>query len=235
MRNYLTHIGLISILLGAIGCGDFDSFDRRRATPNSGTPDRRIIINQGSGGGGGTQPDAGPGAPNSDAYVPPQSDGSPPPPPPPPPKQDSGMAPTPDTGTPPSTAPCGMNQFEYEVFKIVNQNRASSGKAAFQCDAKGVQVARKYSALMCSTGHFSHTGPDGSSPWTRLKAGGVTYQTAGENIAAGQTTPTSVMKSWMKSPGHRSNIMSGSYAYIGVGYAYCSNGYKHYWTQVFFK
>ena len=50
--------------------------------------------------------------------------------------------------------------------------------------------------------------PCGSSPWQRLKKGGVTYQSAGENIAAGQTTPTKVMQSWMMSPGHRSNIMS---------------------------
>lgn len=232
MRTLLTQLTVASILIGLAGCGDFDTFDRRRSAGNTTSPDRRIIINQGSGSnpGGtqpqpGTQPDGG-GAPQSDGAVAPH---------PPPQQPDSGVQPKPDTGPPPSTAPCGFNAFETDVFNLVNKERASRGLTAYQCDTKAGKVARDYSALMCSTGHFSHTGPDGSSPWTRLKAGGVSYQTAGENIAAGQTTPASVMNSWMNSSGHRAAILSTSFAFIGVGYAYCNNGYKHYWTQTFFK
>jgi uncharacterized protein YkwD len=129
---------------------------------------------------------------------------------------------------------CG-NDFETQVFNFVNQERTQRGLVPYQCDLQAGKVARDYSTLMCNTGHFSHTGPDGSSPWARLKNGGVSFTTAGENIAAGQTTPTSVMNAWMNSPGHRSNILNVKFTHIGVGYSNCGNGYKHYWTQNFFK
>ncbi|MFR8235885.1 MAG: CAP domain-containing protein [Anaerovoracaceae bacterium] len=54
---------------------------------------------------------------------------------------------------------------------------------------------------------------------------------AGENIAAGYDTPQAVMNGWMNSPGHRSNILSSDFAYIGVG-CYEANG-RLYWTQIF--
>ena len=224
----LTLLGGVLFLLAA--CGDFDEFDRRRSgmgNNNTESPDRRIIINQGEE----SQP------PTQDGGVPlPQPDSGLPTPPPGQP--DSGVTPPtpqPDSGAPPSTAQCGMTTLEQQVFDIVNQKRQAAGLQPYQCDAKAVLVARAYSALMCKTGHFSHYGPDGSTPWTRLKAGGVSYSSAGENIAAGQSTPTSVMTSWMNSPGHRANIMSSSFTYIGVGYDNCGNGYGHYWTQSFFR
>ena len=58
---------------------------------------------------------------------------------------------------------------------------------------------------------------------------GISYRTAGENIAMGQTTPEAVVNGWMNSEGHRANILNSSYTQIGVGYA--ANG--HYWTQLF--
>jgi len=220
-----------SIVVLAAACGDFDEFDRRRAQQSnvSDPDDRRIIIAPNNGNG---YQDSGVVPPGQDAGIAPQQDSGINPPP----QTDSGVTPppTPDSGTTPPTGQCGMNSFEEQVFNLVNQQRQQQGLQPYQCDAKAVKVARDYSALMCSTGHFSHYGPDGSTPWTRLKAGGVSYSTAGENIAAGQTTPASVMNSWMNSSGHRANILSGSFSHIGVGYDNCGQGYKHYWTQTFF-
>ena len=63
---------------------------------------------------------------------------------------------------------------------------------------------------------------------------GYTWSAAGENIAAGQTTPSAVVTSWMNSSGHCNNIMSPSFKHLGVGYYYGSaSTYKHYWTQDF--
>lgn len=223
----------VAAVLFAAACGDFADFDRRRSLQATQDPDRRIIINPGGNPGG--DQDGGAPWPGQDGGPPgpsPDSGG-----PPPPPTPDTGVTPPPkpDTGPVPPTGQCGMNTFEEQVFQLVNQQRQNQGLAAYACDAKAVLVARNYSKLMCDTGHFSHYGPDGSTPWSRLKAGGVSFQTAGENIAAGQSTPQSVMNSWMNSSGHRANILSGSFAYIGVGYDNCGKGYKHYWTQVFFK
>ena len=65
-----------------------------------------------------------------------------------------------------------------------------------------------------------------------MKAAGITYSSAGENIAAGQSSPQNVMDSWMNSPGHRKNILNPDFEYIGVGLARGgSNGI--YWAQEF--
>ena len=52
-----------------------------------------------------------------------------------------------------------------------------------------------------------------------------------ENIAAGQPNPVEVMKAWMKSPGHRANILSCAFRNVGVGIAL--DGRRPVWTQDF--
>ena len=61
---------------------------------------------------------------------------------------------------------------------------------------------------------------------------GISYRTAGENIAMGQTSPAQVMNSWMNSEGHRKNILNASFTQIGVGIAKNANG-QYIWTQQF--
>lgn len=63
---------------------------------------------------------------------------------------------------------------------------------------------------------------------------GIRFSAAGENIAYGQRTPQEVMRDWMNSPGHRSNILNGTYNQIGVGLGKNSRGVL-YWTQMFIK
>ena len=62
-----------------------------------------------------------------------------------------------------------------------------------------------------------------------MKDFGVSYRSAGENIAMGQRTPSEVVTAWMNSPGHRANILNSSFTRIGVGYVPAGN----YWTQMF--
>ena len=64
-----------------------------------------------------------------------------------------------------------------------------------------------------------------------LTEAGVSYRTAGENIAYGQSTPQQVMNAWMNSSGHRANILNANYTTIGVGYTVI-NG-TAYWAQLF--
>ena len=67
---------------------------------------------------------------------------------------------------------------------------------------------------------------------------GISYEqmmrTAGENAAAGASSPQEVMDVWMNSPGHRQNILNPDFRYLGVGYAYVSDSqYNNYWIQIF--
>ena len=78
---------------------------------------------------------------------------------------------------------------------------------------------------------FSHTRPDGRTCFTAASDLGVSYRTAGENIAYGYQTPEQVVQGWMNSEGHRKNILSSSFTKIGVG-CYEKGGVL-YWSQFF--
>lgn len=79
--------------------------------------------------------------------------------------------------------------------------------------------------------YFSHTSPTYGSPFHMIKNFGISYRSAGENIAYGQRTPAQVVNSWWNSDGHRANMLNANYTDIGVGYA--ANG--NYWTQMFIQ
>lgn len=81
---------------------------------------------------------------------------------------------------------------------------------------------------------FAHTRPDGSQFYTVLDRRKFHYMTAGENAAAGASSPQEVVDIWMNSSGHRQNILNPKFRYIGVGYAYVPNSqYNNYWIQIF--
>lgn len=159
------------------------------------------------------------------------------------PAEVPGPTPTTAPGPAPSTAPPTTGAVEVEVVTLVNEARSvarTCGPESFAA-APALAVndlltrsARGHSTDMALNGYFSHTGLDGSQPWDRMTAVGYQWLAAGENIAAGQRTPREVVGAWLDSPGHCSNIMSGEFTEIGVGYAYAaSSTYTHYWTQNF--
>ena len=110
-----------------------------------------------------------------------------------------------------------------------NEQRAKNGLKALAANWELSRVARYKSQDMVDNRYFSHTSPTYGTPFQMIKAFGLTYRTAGENIAYGQRTPQAVVSAWMDSSGHRANILNASYTQIGVGYV--SSG--HYWTQMF--
>jgi len=119
--------------------------------------------------------------------------------------------------------------FESEVIRLVNEQRAKNGLKALTANWELSRVARYKSRDMVDNRYFSHTSPTYGTPFQMIKAFGLSYRTAGENIAYGQRTPQAVVNAWMNSSGHRANILNASYTQIGVGYV--SSG--HYWTQMF--
>ena len=122
-----------------------------------------------------------------------------------------------------------VTAFENEVIRLVNEIRVKNGLSALNTNWELSRIARYKSQDMVSNRYFSHTSPTYGSPFQMIKSFGLAYQSAGENIAYGQTTPQAVVNAWMNSSGHRANILNSSYKQIGVGYV--ANG--HYWTQLF--
>lgn len=119
--------------------------------------------------------------------------------------------------------------YEDEVIRLVNEERAKYGLSPLQKDEGAVKVAHLRAKEIVQS--FSHTRPDGSSCFTAAKQLGVTYSTAGENIAYGYADPAQVVNGWMNSEGHRKNILSSSFTKIGTG-CYRS-GNVLYWSQFF--
>lgn len=117
-----------------------------------------------------------------------------------------------------------------EVLNLVNQERGKAGKSPLRLHSQLNASAQAHSNDMARNNFMSHAGSDGSSMGDRMKRHGYNFRAAAENVAAGQSSPQDVMRSWMNSPGHRQNILNGNYRDIGIGYA---RGNKIYWTQNF--
>ena len=130
-------------------------------------------------------------------------------------------------------------QFANEVLKLANKERSERGLNPLELDNKLTNIAEDHSQSMAVNDFFGHKDPtDGSSSLNRIEEGGYEWNRWGENVAAGHSTPEDVMEGWMKSPGHRNNILNPNFTEMGIGYEFLvddkgSVNYSHYWTQVF--
>ncbi|WP_062046579.1 CAP domain-containing protein [Bacillus sp. JCM 19034] len=123
----------------------------------------------------------------------------------------------------------GISTIEQQVIDLTNQERRNQGLSELQADSSLSQVAREKSKDMQQNSYFSHTSPTYGSPFDMMRDFGISYRSAGENIAQGQRSAQEVVQAWMDSQGHRENIMNPDYTHIGVGYVEQGN----YWTQMF--
>jgi uncharacterized YkwD family protein len=139
------------------------------------------------------------------------------------------QSPTPNsnlTGQPNPTTPDSVSA---QVIQLVNQERKKNGLPALLSDSALIKMANMKTQDMLNNNYFSHQSPTYGSPFDMMNTLGITYTSAGENIAEGQTSAYKVMTDWMNSPGHRANILSKSYTRIGVGHSTS----KNYWVQEF--
>ncbi|MEN1970224.1 CAP domain-containing protein [Lentibacillus sp. N15] len=123
----------------------------------------------------------------------------------------------------------GLSQYEQQVVDLTNQEREKQGLSPLKADTELSKVAHEKSRDMSANNYFSHNSPTYGSPFDMMKSYGISYQSAGENIARGQQTPEEVVNAWMNSEGHRANILNAKFTHIGVGFV--ENG--NYWTQEF--
>jgi uncharacterized protein YkwD len=116
------------------------------------------------------------------------------------------------------------------VIRYTNIHRAKHGCAPVSRHTSLMATAQRHSWDMAKRGYFSHVSPGGSTFTARARYAGYRFA-SGENIAWGYRTPAGVVNDWMKSPGHRANILNCASKRIGVGVSY--RGGVPYWTQVF--
>jgi uncharacterized protein YkwD len=121
---------------------------------------------------------------------------------------------------------------EGAVVCLINQERTEHGLPALKVSVRLDRSAQGWSDRMVADNTFSH-GNDFSE---RITAAGFQWNAAGENIAAGFTTPFSVVRAWMADVGHCQNIMRPMFNYVGTGLVVSGNrsgDLQDTWTQDF--
>ena len=137
--------------------------------------------------------------------------------------------PTTEASTETTTISQDSLNYSTQVLNLVNKHRRENGLKELTLNSNLSDVAQIKAEDMKNNNYFSHTSPTYGSPFDMMKQFGISYKTAGENIAKGQKTPEAVVNAWMNSEGHRSNILNANYTQMGLGY---TNG-TVYWCQMF--
>ena len=148
------------------------------------------------------------------------------------PQQKPESTPSKPSTTPEQKPSTDFSSYQQQVLDLVNAERTKRGISALTLDSNLSSVAPKKSQDMVNKNYFDHTSPTYGSPFDMMKQFGISYRTAGENIAKGQKTPQEVVTAWMNSEGHRKNILNPNFTNLGVGIAKDSKG-TTYWTQMF--
>lgn len=128
------------------------------------------------------------------------------------------------------------------VLTAVNAARAKAGCAPLRMNPKLAAAAKSHARAMAEQNFFAHSGKDGSRLPGRIAGQGYDYQSAAENIAAGQDSPREVVQDWLQSSGHRKNIMDCQMSETGIALVYQADDrpirgsrtpLRYYWVQVF--
>ncbi len=141
----------------------------------------------------------------------------------PPTKPDPGTPPNnPDPSDPPAGggnsggSTQGLTADEQRMLDLINSERAKAGLAPLKANLKLTEVARLKAKDMIAKNYFSHNSPTYGSPFEMMRQFGISYRTAGENLAGAPSVDTA-HRNLMNSPGHRANILNPNYKEIGIG------------------
>lgn len=118
-----------------------------------------------------------------------------------------------------------------EMLALVNQARAEADLPALTWNQAAADVAAEKARDMVALEYFDHTSPTYGSPFDMMKKFGVTFRTAGENLAGHQSVEKA-HQALMDSPGHRENILNSRFFQIGIGIA-DSPAYGKIYVQMF--
>lgn len=112
-----------------------------------------------------------------------------------------------------------LSDMELLLFELASAERVKRGVSPLIWDAKAAASARGHSKDMVARKFFRHENPDGASPFVRMKAQGITYGNAAENIAEGYADSLRAHYGWINSEGHRLNVLNDKLQRLGTGIA----------------
>jgi uncharacterized protein YkwD len=103
-----------------------------------------------------------------------------------------------------------------QILALTNESRRRAGLPPVAMDERLMRAARAKLFDMLKQDYFAHRTPDGRQPWAFMQAAGYRFQMAAENLAKGYDNEPEVQRAWMKSRGHRANILNPHFTEIGV-------------------
>ena len=104
----------------------------------------------------------------------------------------------------------------YALIQAMNRKREAYGLAPLKLNHRLALAAGDRLAEMIEQGYFAHVSPSGREPFDAIQERGYDFREAGENLAAGFASAESVVSAWMRSPGHRENLLSPAFEEVGV-------------------
>ena len=114
--------------------------------------------------------------------------------------------------------PLSLDGMAREIVYLVNVERAQHSLPPLRVNTRLVADARLQADQIAETGLLDHVilGGPYPTPRVRAEAAGYAWNALGENLALGFTDAPSAVAAWMRSPGHRANILAGGYSETGV-------------------
>ncbi|HEX7180981.1 MAG TPA: CAP domain-containing protein [Thermoanaerobaculia bacterium] len=111
------------------------------------------------------------------------------------------------------------DQVRARMLAAVNAVRKRAGLRLLKADPELDRAAQAHAEDMLRRSYFDHESPSGTTVRERSRSAGYDWRTIGENIAEGQLSVDEVMDTWMRSPGHRKNILNPDFRELGLGLA----------------
>ncbi len=124
--------------------------------------------------------------------------------------------------------PENVAQLAQTAAQAMNAERAANGRKPLHFEPRLQAAALAHACDMANKGYFSHRSPNGTRPKARLRRQSCRAGLVAENIAVGQTNPRELVQDWMRSPGHRKNMLLGrGVNQYGIGIARAGKAYTH--------
>jgi uncharacterized protein YkwD len=150
------------------------------------------------------------------------------------PEPPGGPRPAPRAPAAPTRVGGCLDETARSVLALANRERTGRRLLALAADSRLQRAAQSHAEDMARGDFLDHAGSDGSDPGERAEEVDYDWTAIAENVAAGQPTAETVMRSWLESPGHRDNLLARDVEHVGVGYAYrADTRLRHYWVMVF--
>jgi uncharacterized protein YkwD len=130
-----------------------------------------------------------------------------------------------------------LERVRAELLTRINAERRRSGRQPLTLNSRLDAAAQRHAEDMLSRSFFAHRGPDGKTVRERARGAGYDWTAVGENLAEGQDSVKEAVEGWMRSSGHRENILDRRFNETGVGLALgrdpTTGEYRILWVQTF--